>query len=54
MRRTLIIIQIVLDLLMLVMVLVYAITENQFSPFVMGLWVFIALLEHIKNAEEDW
>lgn len=39
---------------MLIVVIVYAASEKQFSPLAMGLWVSIALLAHIQRAEEDW
>jgi hypothetical protein len=51
--RTINWIQIILDVLMLVIVIVYAASEKQFSPLAMGLWVSIALLKHIRRAEED-
>lgn len=51
--RTINWIQIILDVLMLVIVIVYAIWDKEFTPLTMGLWVSVALLAHIQRAKED-
>ena len=52
--RTINWIQIILDVIMLIIVILYATSGKQFSPLTMGLWVSIALFAHIQRAEEDW
>ena len=53
MRRDFSIVLIVLDVLMLICVIVYAISDKEFTPLVMGLWVSNALIAHIQQLEED-
>ena len=53
MRRDFSIVLIVLDVLMLVCVIVYALTDKRFTPLVTGLWVSNCLIAHIQQLEED-
>ena len=46
-------IPIVFDIIMLVIVLIYAYLQETFSPFAMGCWVMIALLLHLKELDDD-
>ena len=46
-------ITIVLDLIMLVIVLAGAYLHETFSPFVVGCWVMIALISHLKELNDE-